>query len=317
MVFCFLPVLLLLPICGASCGTIEQPAQLKNGSFVAELNGFRIHYEVHGTGPVLITLPNSWGINAATLRNLYKELEDSLTLVYFDPRGMGESDEIREERDMGLAAVRQDFDALRKHLGLGKVAVIGWSNGAMNLVYLASERPEALSRAIFLHGSASFAEEDSASLASKYPDLIEGYLTYQKQTQDETLSDDEKNELLREFWLSEMFPLICADPAAGKIFVPELFKDLVFSWRHADYSNRETSLFDERERLPMILVPSLIIHGSKDLITLEKAEELRDGMPDSKLVVLEGSGHFSPIEEPEAFREAVSDFLLKPVSSKH
>ena len=87
-----------------SCGSVEQPAQIQHGAFFVELNGFKIHYEVHGAGPVLTTLPNSWGINAATLRNLYRELEDSLTMVYFDPRGMGESGEIREESDMGLAA---------------------------------------------------------------------------------------------------------------------------------------------------------------------------------------------------------------------
>jgi proline iminopeptidase len=258
-----------------------------------------------------MTLPNSWGINAATLRNLYRDLEDSLTLVHFDPRGMGESGAIREASDMGLTAVRKDFDALRQHLGLGKVDVIGWSNGAMNLVLLASERPEILSHAVFLHGSASSTQEDNEALASRYPDLLEGYLTYQTQTQDETLSDEEKNQLLRDFWLTQMLPLTCADREAGKVFVPELFKDLTFSWRHADYANRETPLFDERERLPMIVVPSLIIHGSKDLITFEKAEELRDGIPDSYLVVLEESGHFSPIEQPEAFRKAVLEFLLK------
>jgi len=60
----------------------------------------------------------------------------------------------------------------------------------------------------------------------------------------------------------------------------------------------------------MISVPSLIVHGSKDLIRMKKAEELRNGIPDSTLVVLEESGHFSPIEQPEAFRKAVLDFLL-------
>lgn len=42
---------------------------------------------------------------------------------------------------------------------------------------------------------------------------------------------------------------------------------------------------------------------------MSKAEELRDGIPGAKLVVLERSGHFAPLEEPEAFREAVFDFL--------
>lgn len=32
---------------------------------------------------------------------------------------------------------------------------------------------------------------------------------------------------------------------------------------------------------------------------------LHDGIPGSKLVILENSGHFARIEEPEAFLEAV------------
>ena len=123
------------------------PPGLENGSFTAELNGFQIHYEVHGSGPVLMTVPNSWGLSLAGLRALYRPLEDHLTMVYFDPRGMGGSGPVVEESDMGLEAVRQDFDALRRHLGLDKVNAIGWSNGALNLIFLAEERPEILEAA--------------------------------------------------------------------------------------------------------------------------------------------------------------------------
>lgn len=100
-------------------------AVLKNGSFTAELDGVRIHYEVHGRGPVLMTLPNSWGLSLDGLRALYRPLEDRLTMVYFDPRGMGESGPIRQDSDMSLATVRADFDALRRALRLGPVNVIG------------------------------------------------------------------------------------------------------------------------------------------------------------------------------------------------
>jgi len=62
-------------------------------------------------------------------------------MVYFDPRGMGGSGPVREDGDMGMAAVRADFDALRRHLGLDRVSAIGWSNGAMNLILLAAENP--------------------------------------------------------------------------------------------------------------------------------------------------------------------------------
>ena len=78
---------------------------LANGSFTAELNGFQIHYEVHGQGPVLMALTNSWGLSLEALRAMYRPLEEKLTLVYFDPRGMGGSGPVREESDWQTARV--------------------------------------------------------------------------------------------------------------------------------------------------------------------------------------------------------------------
>ena len=130
------------------------PTGLENGSFTANLNGFDIHYEVHGQGPVLMTVPTPGGSRWRRSEALYSPLEETLTMVYFDPRGMGESGPIVEDSDMGMAAVRADFNALREHLGLESVNAIGWSNGAMNLIYLAAEYPETIDAAIFVHGVA-------------------------------------------------------------------------------------------------------------------------------------------------------------------
>ena len=83
-------------------------AGLENGSFAATLGSHEIHYEVHGSGPVLMTVPNSWGLSLEGLRALYRPLEERLTMVYFDPRGMGGSGPVVEEADMGLEAHTSD-----------------------------------------------------------------------------------------------------------------------------------------------------------------------------------------------------------------
>ena len=85
---------------------------LENGSFRADFGDRAIHYEVHGQGPVLMALTNAWGLTLDGLRGLYRPLEERLTLVYFDPRGMGASSPARTDADRGMAAVREDFHAL-------------------------------------------------------------------------------------------------------------------------------------------------------------------------------------------------------------
>ncbi len=291
----------------------ESPGQigLENGSFVAELNGFDIHYEVHGRGPVLMTVPNSWGLTLAGLRALYRPLEERVTMVYFDPRGMGESDPIREESDMGMAAVRQDFDALRRHLGLEKVNAIGWSNGCTNLVMLASEYPSTLENAVFLHGIASFTPEDMSEFIGSHPRLAELYMKYQQEVvANESLSPEEKTAQLRAFWMGEYFPLLFADLETAETLADAVFGDARFSAAHAQYQNKEMGdSYDLRDRLSQISARSLVIAGAHDAVRADKVREIHDGIAGSQFVIFESSGHFSPVEEPEAFKRTVWDFL--------
>lgn len=253
---------------------VVQATGVENGSFTADLNGVLIHYEVHGQGPVVITVPNSWGLTYEGLRALYRPLEERLTMVYFDPRGMGESGPIRQEEDMGLTAVRADFDALRRHLGLETVHAIGWSNGAMNLILLASELPETLASAIFVHGVASFTEEDTQVWADEYPELMKAYLAFQQEMADEAMPVEEKTARQRDLWIEEFFPAMLADPEAGRAMLEELYTEAEFSRPHAAYADRETPVFDARDQLADITARSLVIAGAHDMMPPEKVSEL-------------------------------------------
>lgn len=275
----------------------------------AELNGFSIHFEVHGRGPVLMTLPNSWGLSLEGLRAMFRPLEERLTLVYFDPRGMGESDPVRQDSDRGMAAVRADFDALRLHLGLGKVAAIGWSNGAMNLIHLAHDHTQSLSAAIFVHGVASFTADDSQQVQASRPELTKRYAAFLREVSAPGRSLDEKTAILRHTWLEDYFPATCADPEAMRPRIAQLFRDAELSWAHVEYSNQEAGVFDARDELAGIAVRSLVIAGRHDLLPPERVKTLADGLPNATFRIFERSGHFAPVEEPEAFKAEVHGFL--------
>lgn len=294
---------------GCAPGPSDVDQGLENGSFTAELNGFNIHYEVRGEGPVLMVVPNSWGLTHQGLRGLLQPLEEHLTLVYFDPRGMGGSDAVREDSDMSMATVRADFDALRRHLGLEQVHAIGWSNGAANLILLAAEYPETLSSAIFLHGVAGFSPQDAQKMVARYPELFERYATFQREMQSEDITPEERDGRTKAFNLKVSFPYMFADPEAGRRLLPAIFGDAEFSWEHAQYANAESSTFDARDRLAAIEARSLVVAGARDMMPPEKVEEIHAGIADSEFVVFENSGHFAPVEEPEAFVAAVLDFL--------
>ena len=283
---------------------------MQNGSFTPTIDGRRLHCEVHGQGPVLMALTNSWGLSLEGLRAMYRPLEERLTLVYFDPRGMGRSGPAVSDVDRGMAAVRADFQALRLHLGLPKVNAIGWSNGAINLLILASEHPETLASAVFVHGVASSGPEDVKEIASARPKFFEDYKTFLAEIGKPGLSTEAKDALQRRFWLEVYFPALCADPATGRTLVATVFKDARLSWAHAVQTEKETGAsFDLRARLASIPARSLVIAGRHDLLAPDRVKVIADGLPNSRFVVFEKSGHFSPVEEPEAFRDVVFEFL--------
>ena len=282
--------------------------QLDNGSFTAEINSHTIHYEIHGTGPVVMAVPNSWGLSLEGLRGFYQPLEERVTMVYFDPRGMGESGEIVVDEDMGLATVRKDFDGLRRHLGLDQVHAIGWSNGAMNLILLAAEYPDTLRSATFLHGVAKVDEVEMAQWAARQPELFQRMGRLMQRLESGEIPADTGTDLLKALWVEDFFPASCADPVAAAPILADYYRDVDFSWPHARYANLEAPLFDGREQVGMISVPCLVVAGAHDNFAPEKVRELHEGLADSTFVVFEDSGHFAPLEEPGRFQETVLEF---------
>src|SRR5262252_1158563 len=66
--------------------------------------------------------------------------------------------------------------------------------------------------------------------------------------------------------------------------------------------------YDLRPGLPGITRPTLCIVGTKDA-TLAGMEQIHATVPGARMVKLEGAGHISNLEQPQAFTKAVEDFL--------
>lgn len=66
---------------------------------------------------------------------------------------------------------------------------------------------------------------------------------------------------------------------------------------------------DQRDLLPRIHVPTLLIWGELDVRSpLSVARRLEQAITDAELVVIADCGHVSNLERPERFNEAVRGF---------
>ena len=102
-----------------------------------------------------------------------------------------------------------------------------------------------------------------------------------------------------------------------------LFPELIDDWRSrqgsADYRNASPIMRqclvkavneDLTELLPKIKQDTLLVWGDKDTATpISDAQIMKEKIPSSGLVVLEGTGHFSFIENPNKFRAVIQAYF--------
>ncbi len=102
--------------------------------------------------------------------------------------------------------------------------------------------------------------------------------------------------------------LFAGDPPAQ--FVPLLEK--IATGVRPESVRRQLSVMaeaDQRDLLPRIAVPTLLIWGELDVRSpLSVARQFEQAIPDAKLVVISGAGHVPNIERPEQFNAAVREF---------
>ncbi|MBN1963160.1 MAG: hypothetical protein JW910_00835, partial [Anaerolineae bacterium] len=93
----------------------------------------------------------------------------------------------------------------------------------------------------------------------------------------------------------------------SKMIVEDFSQVSVNSFFESIGTLRETDL---RPRLGEIEMPTLGIFGRKDIIVNPRQREvLAEGVPQACVHFFQNSGHFPMLDEPEAFHEAVRDFL--------
>ena len=67
--------------------------------------------------------------------------------------------------------------------------------------------------------------------------------------------------------------------------------------------------WDWRARLGAMQAPTLIMHGAEDTIPIAAALEWAAALPNARLKVFPGAGHYLYLEAPEAFFSTADRFL--------
>ena len=265
----------------------------------AKSKDVNIAYQVVGNGPIDLVFVIGWVSNVEylweepSLNNFLKRLSSFSRLIIFDKRGTGLSDRVSE-----LPTLEQRMDDVRAVMdaaGSKKAALIGISEGGPMSALFAATYPERTT-ALIIYGS--WAKRIWA------PDYPWAPTTEQR---------EKAYEEIEKQW---------GGPVDIEWLAPSAVNDERFKNWWATYLRRSASPrdavnllkmntnIDIRSVLPVIRVPSLVIHRLEDKDTkIEEGRYIASKIPGAKLVELKGNDHIAWVGDYDEVLNEIEIFL--------
>jgi len=117
-----------------------------------------------------------------------------------------------------------------------------------------------------------------------------------------------------------MLPLLISPESASKGDFAERVRRIILRQTPLALESDLTAMRDRPDSttlLPHIAVPTLVITGERDVIsTVAESQAMANAIPGATLVVIPGSGHLTPMENPSAVAQALGDFFEKALNPK-
>ena len=289
----------------------------------AKVNGTELFFDTVGSQltpvgakmverPVCFVLHGGPLIDLGYLRPWMDDLAEVMQLVYVDYRGTGRSQRMPPE-SYTLENTIDDLEALRLHLGLERIAVLGHSHGGILAMPYALKYPESVSHLLLVATTPftgpeheALSEANQQALAAERPELapLLDELTEKSFKQPKT-EEEHRARFHQTFrlYFHKFDPQIIHDVAERTIFSTEKLRY---------WLEHEVHKYDVRPRLHEISAPTLIMAGRFDWrTTIKHAEIIKDGIRGSELVIFEESGHQLFVEEQDKFLSSIRDFIRK------
>jgi pimeloyl-ACP methyl ester carboxylesterase len=243
-------------------------------------DGVNIHYETHGSGPVLL-LTHGYSATSQMWEGQIAPLSKDHTLVIWDMRGHGHTDYPADQNAYSEEATVADMAALLDRVG-AKTAIVGGLSlgGYMSLAFY-RRHPERVRALLIIDTGPGFKKDEAreawnANAMSRADKLDkEGLATLKSGSAERARATHRDATGL-------------ANAARGML------------------TQRDSGVI---ESLPTVKVPSLVIVGADDTPFIAASDYMAAKIPGAKKVVIPAAGHASNIDQPKAFNEAVLGFV--------
>ncbi len=285
-------------------GTQPPKTLADEDSEFIEINGVDIHYKQMGSGSPLILLLHGFGASTFSWREVMAPLSAYGTVVAYDRPAFGLTERPmswEEENPYTIESNMAILIGLMEVLGFDQAVLVGNSAGGALATRFTLEYPDRVLALV----------EVDAAVYQTMPDSKLLYWLFNRPQVDHLgplfvrrLAGVQGTEFLESAWHDP--DKITPEIEAGyrQALMAENWDRALWEFTRAA---RAPGLID---RLDQIDTPTLVITGDDDqIVPKENSIRLAEEIPGAKLVILENCGHLPHEECPQAFLEAIDDFL--------
>ena len=252
----------------------------------------RLAYDHAGAGPTLVFMHGIGG-NRTNWHDQLAACAAAFHAVAWDARGYGLSEDY--EGPLDFADFSRDLLRLLDHLGALRAHVCGLSMGGRIALDFHARFPARVASLILCDTFTGFAASFSAAERAEFVRLRKAPLLAGKEPRDIAPG------------LAALLLGPRAEPAVKERAIASMAALHKESYLKAIEA---TTGYDKPVSLAAIEVPVLLVYGAEDRLTpVEIGREMAAEIKGARLVLIEDAGHLPNIERPEAFNEAVREFL--------
>ncbi len=293
----------------SSCDKLGPMVPGIDQRYLTAADGTRIGYQVRGgTGPAVV-LANGLGGTYEAFRHVYAALGDDYRVICWDYRGLASSDRPKDLDTLTVAAQSDDISRILDAEGIDRAVFCGWSMGVQVNFELHRHRADRFAGLVAINGT--FGRPFDTALSSRYVRHVIPSLLRAIRAQRALVGFATRRAV---DWRG-VVPLMQRAGLVSKTLDVEAFLDVAATFKEVDWEvytmlMERLGEHDAEDQLTRVAVPALIVTGDRDLLTpVSTAEKMHRAIPGSRLVVIEGGTHYTPVEYPAVIQDELLRFF--------
>jgi pimeloyl-ACP methyl ester carboxylesterase len=277
---------------------------------IASFDGTELAYQVRGAGPAVV-LVNGLGGSFEAFRHIYAELGESFQILCWDYRGLFGSGRPADLATLAVEYQCDDLEVLMDAEKIDRAVFVGWSMGVQVIFEFFRRRRDRMDGLVGINGTAGLPFR--SALASRAVSTLIPLLLRAGRSQADLVG-----RITRAMvgWQGAV-PMMQRFGMVSRSLDLEAFREVAAGFATVDwqiYMDTLTRLgeHDASDLLPEVDIPTLVITGDRDVLTpAYTAERIHRAVRGSRLVVIPGGTHYTPVEYPHVIRQELGDFLAR------